>query len=54
MAILPAFRLAPRDDDEGVFSRDVSGHLVRMDAATEKDFKNWCRLRWTGVPSSSR
>jgi ferredoxin len=48
MAILPAFRLAPRDDDEGVFSRDVSGHLVRLDAATEKDFKKLVTLEVDG------
>src|SRR5918992_5268621 len=27
-----------RDDDEGLFSRDINGQLVRLDAPTESDY----------------
>jgi hypothetical protein len=27
-----------RDDDEGLFSRDINGQLVRLDAPTEADY----------------
>ena len=27
-----------RDDDEGLFSRDLDGHLVRLDAPTQSDY----------------
>jgi len=30
--------LGSRDDDEGLFSRDVAGQLVRLDAPTESDY----------------
>src|SRR3954468_23169933 len=30
--------LAARDDDEGLFSRDINGQLVRLDTPTEDDY----------------
>ena len=38
MAVLPDYALGPRDDDEGLFSRDINGQLVRLDAPTEADY----------------
>ena len=39
-----------RDDDEGLFSRDVNGQLVRMDAPTESDYEKNVTLQIDGVP----
>jgi Fe-S-cluster-containing hydrogenase component 2 len=39
-----------RDDDEGLFSRDINGHLVRLDAATEADYRKTVTLQIDGVP----
>ena len=33
----PEVGLFVRDDDEGLFSRDINGQLVRLDAPTESD-----------------
>src|SRR5437764_7034500 len=39
-----------RDDDEGLFSRDINGQLVRLDAATEADYGKTVTLQIDGVP----
>src|SRR6266480_3521497 len=39
-----------RDDDEGLFSRDINGQLVRLDAATEADYRKTVTLQIDGVP----
>ena len=48
MPILPerSAGLFVRDDDEGLFSRDLNGQLVRLDAPTQDDYarsKSRCR-----------
>ena len=46
-----------RDDDEGLFSRDINGQLVRLDAPTEADYgKNvTLQIRWgVGYGSSGQ
>ncbi len=37
-----------RDDDEGLFSRDVSGQLVRLDAPTQADYDKQVTLQIDG------
>ena len=37
-----------RDDDEGLFSRDVDGQLVRVDAPTENDYEKMVTLQIDG------
>src|ERR1700730_5261171 len=39
-----------RDDDEGLFSRDIDGQLVRLDAATESDYDKNVTLQIDGLP----
>ncbi|MBA3960412.1 MAG: cyclic nucleotide-binding domain-containing protein [Chthoniobacterales bacterium] len=39
-----------RDDDEGLFSRDIDGQLVRLDKPTEADYKKNVTLQIDGVP----
>lgn len=39
-----------RDDDEGLFSRDINGQLVRLDAPTESDYARKITLQIDGVP----
>ena len=39
-----------RDDDEGLFSRDINGQLVRLDAPTESDYTKNVTLQIDGVP----
>jgi Fe-S-cluster-containing hydrogenase component 2 len=39
-----------RDDDEGLFSRDINGQLVRLDAPTESDYGKNVTLQIDGVP----
>src|SRR5207302_2471803 len=39
-----------RDDDEGLFSRDINGQLVRLDAATEADYRKNVTLQIDGAP----
>lgn len=39
-----------RDDDEGLFSRDISGQLVRLDAPTENDYDKKVTLQIDGQP----
>src|SRR5437588_10153340 len=38
-----------RDDDEGLFSRDINGQLVRLDAPTESDYGKNVTLQIDGV-----
>ena len=37
-----------RDDDEGLFSRDISGQLIRLDAPTEHDYTQSVTLQIDG------
>src|SRR5438093_2515490 len=37
-----------RDDDEGLFSRDINGQLVRLDAPTESDYGKTVTLQIDG------
>ena len=47
-----------RDDDEGLFSRDIDGQLVRLDAPTESDYERQITLQIDGqtvtVPMGNR
>jgi Fe-S-cluster-containing hydrogenase component 2/CRP-like cAMP-binding protein len=40
--------LAARDDDEGLFSRDINGQLVRLDTPTEDDYAKNVTLQIDG------
>jgi Fe-S-cluster-containing hydrogenase component 2/CRP-like cAMP-binding protein len=40
----------PRDDDEGLFSRDINGQLVRLDSPTEGDYGKDVILQIDGLP----
>src|SRR3954447_24722226 len=42
--------LAARDDDEGLFSRDINGQLVRLDTPTEDDYGKHVTLQIDGRP----
>src|SRR5205085_10994104 len=42
------FGLTSREDDEGLFSRDVNGQLVRLDAPTESDYEKQVTLQIDG------
>src|SRR6478609_4082752 len=42
--------IGSRDEDEGLFSRDVDGQLVRLDAPTEDDYKKKITLQIDGQP----
>ncbi len=37
-----------RDDDEGLFSRDINGQLVRLDAPTQADYEKQVTLQIDG------
>src|SRR5689334_19605651 len=37
-----------RDDDEGIFSRDINGQLVRLDSPTESDYEKQVTLQIDG------
>ena len=39
-----------RDDDEGLFSRDIDGQLVRLDSPTESDYGKTVTLQIDGQP----
>ncbi len=41
-----------RDDDEGLFSRDINGQLVRLDAPTEADYNKTVSMQIDGQPVS--
>ncbi len=46
----PENELFIRDDDEGLFSRDINGQLVRLDAPTESDYDKTITLQIDGQP----
>lgn len=46
----PESGLFVRDDDEGLFSRDINGQLVRLDAPTESDYDRVITLQIDGQP----
>jgi CRP-like cAMP-binding protein/NAD-dependent dihydropyrimidine dehydrogenase PreA subunit len=48
MSLIPEFGLAPHEDDEGLFSRDIDGQLVRLDPATDDDYKRLVGLHVDG------
>ncbi|MDB6172394.1 MAG: hypothetical protein JWL59_1705 [Chthoniobacteraceae bacterium] len=50
MAIIPDLIPGPliRDDDEGLFSRDINGQLVRLDSPTESDYDKQVTLQIDG------
>ena len=50
MPALPDFIEGPfvRDDDEGLFSRDFNGQLVRLDSPTESDYEKTVTLQIDG------
>jgi Fe-S-cluster-containing hydrogenase component 2 len=54
MSAIPTFGLTPRDDDEGLFSRDIDGQLVRLDKPTEHDYDTPVKVQINGreVPVS--
>ncbi len=45
----PAAGLFVRDDDEDLFSRDISGQLVRLDAPTENDYTKSITVQIDGL-----
>ena len=49
MAIIPerSAGLFVRDDDEDLFSRDINGQLVRLDAPTQGDYEKQVTLHAT-------
>src|SRR5260221_11859955 len=46
----PAAGLFVRDDDEGLFSRDINGQLIRLDAPTDADYKKIITVQIDGQP----
>lgn len=48
MAEFSDLAASARDDDEGLFSRDLNGQLVRLDAPTEADYRENVTLRIDG------
>ncbi len=52
MPIIPerSAGLFVRDDDEGLFSRDLNGQLVRLDAPTRDDYQKQVTLQIDGQP----
>jgi len=38
MTSIPEFALAPHEDEEGLFSRNIEGQLVRLDAPTQREY----------------
>ena len=48
MALIPDYILPSRDDDEGVFSRNINGQLVRLDAATNDDYNKVVKVEVDG------
>ena len=46
----PAGGLFVRDDDEGLFSRDINGQLVRLDAPTDADYEKIITVQIDGQP----
>jgi len=53
MSMMPAafdFPILARDDDEGLFSRDIDGQLVRLDSPTEGDYGKSVTVQIDGQP----
>ena len=48
MTLIPEFGLGPREDDEGLFSRDIDGQLVRLDAPTAADYEKTATVQVNG------
>lgn len=48
MSFNSEFGLTPRDDEEGVFSRDIDGQLVRRDAPTEAGYTDFVKVTIDG------
>ena len=50
MAVIPesSAGMFVRDDDEGLFSRDINGQLVRLDAPTQSDYDKQVTLQIDG------
>ena len=48
MSLIAEFGLHPREDDEGLFSRNLDGQLVRLDAPTEDDYSTLVRVSVDG------
>ena len=50
MSAEPLGGLFIRDDDEGLFSRDIDGQLVRLDSPTESDYGKTVTMQIDGQP----
>ena len=50
MPLVPDLALGPRDYDEGLFSRDINGQLVRLDAPVEADYQKRVTIQVDGHP----
>ena len=48
MTLIPEFGLGPREDDEGLFSRDIDGQLVRLDTPTAADYEKTATVQVNG------
>ncbi len=48
MPFIPELPLGPRDYDEGLFSRDINGQLVRLDAPVEADYGKLVTIKVDG------
>lgn len=50
MSLIPENGLAPREDDEGLFVRDIGGQLVRLDPPTDEDYHQAIQVQVDGHP----
>ena len=48
MTLIPEFDFVPREADEGLFSRDIDGQLVRLDKATKSEYDEMVTLQVDG------
>jgi len=48
MPFIPELPLGPHDYDEGLFSRDINGQLVRVDAPVEADYEKRVTIKVDG------
>jgi CRP-like cAMP-binding protein/NAD-dependent dihydropyrimidine dehydrogenase PreA subunit len=48
MSLIPEFASAPREEDEGLFSRDLNGQLIRSDAVTDEAYRRTVKLSVNG------
>ena len=46
---MPEFGLVPRDEDEGLFSRNINGELVRLDTPTVADYDTTVNIQIDGI-----